>query len=78
MVRTSTGPAERSKPEKADEKPSAADKRMEKALDLDDATWDRIVQVARSQQVDPAEAVRRAITMAYGAGPTTETFNSGS
>lgn len=76
MVRTTKGPAEHSKPEKAPEKPTAADKRMERALDLDDATWDRIVSMARSQQIDPSEAVRRAIVQAYGEAPTTSTINS--
>lgn len=77
MVRTSTGVAERSKPETAPEKLTAADKRMARELDLDDATWGRIVEMGKSQQIDPAEVVRRAITQVYGSDHTTEAFNSG-
>lgn len=77
MVRTSTGVAEKSQPKTAPEKPSAEDRRMERVLDLDDATWDRIVMMGKSQQLDPAEVVRRAITQIYGEDQPTETFNSG-
>lgn len=77
MVRTSKGPAEKSKPDKAPEKATAADKKMERALDLDDATWDRIVAMGRSQQIDPAEVVRRAIEQVYGVENTTTAYHSG-
>jgi predicted DNA-binding ribbon-helix-helix protein len=78
MVRTSQGPAEKSKPDKGvDTKPSAETKKMERSLDLDDETWDRIESMARSQSIQPAEAVRRAITSMYGSAPVTEGFNTG-
>lgn len=78
MVRTSTGPAEKSKPAKGvAAKPTAEDRKMERALDLDDATWDRVEALAQSQQIEPAEVVRRAIVQAFGEGPITSAFNAG-
>lgn len=79
MVRTTTGPAEKSttKRDEAPEKPTAADRRMEKALDLDDETWDRIVQMGRSQSIDPAEVVRRSIVQSYGTAPVAAGYHTG-
>lgn len=66
MVRTTTGPAEKSKP-KADEPTlSAEDRKVQKALDLDDETWGRLQQMATSQQTTPSEVVRRAIETQFG------------
>lgn len=77
MVRTSKGPAEKSKPAHAPDKPTAEDKKMERSLDVDDATWDRIAAMATSQSIEPAEVVRRAITQVYGSEQPTGAYHSG-
>ena len=68
MVRTTTGPAEKSKPDDAEPQLTAEDRKLQKALDLDDATWDRLQQMATSQQTSPSDVVRRAIESQYGGG----------
>ncbi len=81
MVRTTTGPAEKSaKTPGADagkQKSSRTELSIQRNADLDDATWDRIEAMALSQNSTPADVVNRALTQAYGQAPTTTGFNSG-
>ena len=77
MVRTSKGPAERSKPKVAPEKATTKDKQVAQVNQVDDETWARIVEMGKSQQIDPSEVVRRAITQVYGEPATTTGFNTG-
>jgi len=71
MVRTSKGPAERSKPRVAAEKPTSDDAQTKQVNDIDPEVWARIVEMGKSQQIDPSEVVRRAIAQVYGDPPTT-------
>lgn len=71
MVRTSHGPAERSKPQTAAEKPTAKDRQAQSANQIDPDVWSRIVEMGKSQQIDPSEVVRRAIAQVYGEPATT-------
>lgn len=78
MVQTTKGGVAPKKPiTAAPEMPTADDRKMKHLADLDDETWDRIVQMGASQSIDPAEVVRRAIVQAYGSAPTTGAYNSG-
>lgn len=77
MVRTTKGPAEKSKPKKAAEEPTPVDTRAERLADLDDETWDRVVAMGRSQQIDPVEVIRRAIVQTYGSATVTGAYHSG-
>ena len=71
MVRTTTGPAETSKPKTAAEKPTAQDKQVQSVNQIDPDVWARIVEMGKSQQIDPSEVVRRAIAQVYGEPATT-------
>jgi hypothetical protein len=79
MVRTTTGPAEKSttKQDTTQPKPTADDKKFEKLADLDDETWDRVETLARSQGTTPSEVIRRAIVQTFGETQTATAFNSG-
>lgn len=78
MVRTTKGPAEKSttKPDTAPDRPTAEDRKMERTIDLDDETWDRVVAMARSQSISPSDAVRKALVQMYGEAQPTEAFNA--
>ncbi len=77
MVRTTKGPVAPQIDKPKVEKLTAEDKKLERAVDMDDETWERIVSLARSQSISPAEAIRRAIVQVYGAPTPTTGFNSG-
>lgn len=78
MVRTSKGPAEKSKPEKATKAESPASKQESvRPSDIDDATWAQIESMARSQQSTTGEVIRRAIVNQYGQAPSEGTYHSG-
>lgn len=82
MVRTTTGPAEKSaKTPGADagEKlaPDKESKAIHKNADLDDATWGQIESMARSQNSTPADVIKRAITAQYGEPAPTGAYHSG-
>ncbi len=77
MVRTSKGPAERSKEDNTAPSPETAeDREIERNLELDDETWTRLEQVATNQQTTPSEVVRRAIDQSYGGNSWTPTSAS--
>lgn len=77
MVRTTKGAVDTPEKETAPEKATAEDRKMERTLDLDDDTWNRLVSVARSQATSPADAVRRAMNQVYGEAQPTGAVNSG-
>lgn len=77
MVRTSTGPAEKSKPEVAT-KTAADEHKSVKPSDIDDATWDQIESMARSQRTTTGEVIKRAVINQYGNAPATGAYHSGS
>lgn len=77
MVRSTKGPAEKSKPEKAEDNP-ADDATMARPKDIDDTTWAQIESMARSQRTTTAEVIKRAIVAQYGAAPVAGAYHSGS
>jgi hypothetical protein len=79
MVKTTTGAVdgpEDLKPEKA-KKLSAEDKKVQNSIEVDDATWGRIVGQASIQQSTPADVVRHAVQMMYGQDNPSGAINSG-
>jgi len=77
MVQTTKGPAEKSEPKKAAQRSPADAEKMARPSDLDDATWDQITSLARSQQSTTGEVIRRAIENQYGAPAPTGAYHSG-
>lgn len=77
MVRTTKGPAEKSKPDKAGKESPAEKPEMARPNDIDDATWGRIESMARSQQTTTGTVIRRAIENQYGVAPTEGVYHSG-
>jgi hypothetical protein len=81
MVRTTKGEVGHSdkavQDKTAPEKATSEDRKMERTLDLDDETWDRLVSAARNQAISPAEAVRRAMNQLYGQATPSGAVNSG-
>jgi hypothetical protein len=77
MVRTTQGavdgPDKLSHPRKL----STEDKAVKNSIEVDDATWGRIIGQASIQQSSPADVVTRAIEMAYGHDMPSGAVNSG-
>jgi hypothetical protein len=76
VVRTSKGPAEKSKAKTATHSPADAEKTLRPA-DLDDATWDQIQSLARSQGTTTTAVIKRAIVNQFGAASPTGAYHSG-
>ena len=75
MVKTTTGAVDTPPNEPGKAKLTAEDKKMERTLQLDDATWGRIESQAVIQSTTPSEVIRSAIEQNYGHDPVTEGFN---
>jgi hypothetical protein len=55
----------------------ATDKKIQKALDMDDETWNRVVQQASSMSKTPAEVIAMTMRNALGAERPVGTWHSG-
>lgn len=76
-MKTTKGPADAPKKPNKPARETAEDAKVERALDLDDATWERIEMQASVQSSTPAAVVRRAIEQQYGVAPHHGAVNSG-
>lgn len=77
MVRTSKGPAEKSKPDKAVDDAPAVKQENVRPGDIDDATWDQIQSLARSQQTTTGQVIKRAIVAQFGVAQPQGALHSG-
>jgi hypothetical protein len=76
VVRTTKGKAEKSAPKTAVKAPADTEQ-MARPADLDDATWDQIQSLARSQGTTTAAVIKRAIVNQFGAAAPTGAYHSG-